>query len=434
MTKKAIGFYTATSIVIANMIGTGVFTSLGYQVLDIKNGSSILLLWIIGGIVSLLGALCYAEIGTTFPRSGGEYNYLSKIYHPAIGFMSGFVSSTVAFAAPVAAAALALGKYSNNVFAVDPKITASFVVIALTMLHAFTINIGSKFQTVFTGIKVLLIILFIGCGFFSGHTGDTSFVLNSATLGDVSTAAFAIALFFVSYSYSGWNAASYIAGEIDEPQRNLPKSLLFGTAIVTVLYVLLNYIFLYTAPIAELAGKDDVGFVSANFIFGDIGGKIISITIAILLVSSVSSMIIAGPRVSQTMGSDTKLLAFLGKKSKNNAPFNATVFQCIISLFFIFTATFSQVITYIGFTLMLFTFLTVLGLFIIRIKKMNTSNSFKTPLYPITPILFLVFNSWLLYYGITNKPYESFIGIATVLFGLVFYYLNQIIYHQKNEN
>src|ERR1035437_9173653 len=198
MTKKAIGFYTATSIVIANMIGTGVFTSLGYQVLDIKNGSSILLLWIIGGIVSLLGALCYAEIGTTFPRSGGEYNYLSKIYHPAIGFMSGFVSSTVAFAAPVAAAALALGKYSNNVIAVDPKITASVVVIGLTLLHAFTINIGSKFQTIFTGIKVLLIVLFIGCGFFSGHTGDTNFVFNSTTFADVSTAAFAIALFFVS--------------------------------------------------------------------------------------------------------------------------------------------------------------------------------------------------------------------------------------------
>jgi APA family basic amino acid/polyamine antiporter len=345
--------------------------------------------------------------------------------------MSGFVSSTVAFAAPVAAAALALGKYSNNVFALDPRITASIVVIGLTLLHAFTINIGSKFQTVFTGIKVLLILVFIACGFLSGKTGDANFIFNSTTIGDVSTAAFAIALFFVSYSYSGWNAASYIAGEIEEPQRNLPKSLLFGTAIVTVLYVLLNYIFLYTSPIAELAGKDDVGFVSATFIFGSIGGKIISITIAILLVSSVSSMIIAGPRVSQTMGSDTKLLSFLGKKSKNDTPFNATVVQCVISLFFIFTATFSQVITYIGFTLMLFTFLTVFGLFIIRIKKMNTSDSFKTPFYPITPFLFLLFNSWLLYYGLTNKPYESLIGIATVLFGLVFYYLNQFLYHQK---
>lgn len=434
MTKKAIGFYTATSIVIANMIGTGVFTSLGYQVLDIKNGSSILLLWIIGGIVSLLGALCYAEIGTIFPRSGGEYNYLSKIYHPVIGFMSGFVSSTVAFAAPVAAAALALGKYLSNVIAVDPKITASIVVIGLTLLHAFTVKIGSKFQTTFTAVKVILIIAFIGCGFFSGHSGDTNFVFNSTTIGDVSTAAFAIALFFVSYSYSGWNAASYIAGEIDEPQRNLPKSLLFGTAIVTVLYVSLNYIFLYTAPIGELAGKDDVGFVSASFIFGSMGGKIISIVIAILLVSSVSSMVIAGPRVSQTMGSDTKLFAFLGKKSKNDTPFNATIVQCIISLFFIFTATFSQVITYIGFTLLLFTFLTVFGLFIIRIKKMNTSDSFKTPFYPVTPILFLAFNLWLLYYGLTNKPYESLIGIATVLFGLVFYFLNQLIYHQKNEN
>jgi len=425
MNKKAIGFYTATSIVIANMVGTGVFTSLGYQVLDIKNGSSILLLWIIGGVVSLLGALCYAEIGTTFPRSGGEYNYLSKIYHPAVGFMSGFVSSTVAFAAPVAAAALALGTYFNNVFAVDPKITASIVVVLLSLLHALTLNWGSKIQTIFTAIKVVLIVLFIGFGLFSGHTGDVSFAMNSNTLGDLTTAGFAIALFFVSYSYSGWNAASYIAGEIENPQKNLPKSLLYGTAIVTVLYVLLNYVFLYSAPIEELAGKADVGFVSANFIFGATGGKIISIIISILLVSSVSSMVLAGPRVSQTMGVDMKFLSFLGKTTSNNTPLNATFFQCIISLFFIFTATFSQVITYIGFTLMLFTFLTVFGLFVIRIKKMSIPGAFKTPFYPITPILFLVFNTWLLYFGFTQKPYESLIGVGTVLLGLVVYFIGR---------
>lgn len=425
MDKKTIGFYTATSIVIANMVGTGVFTSLGYQVIDIKNGSSILLLWIIGGIVSLLGALCYAEIGTTFPRSGGEYNYLSKIYHPAVGFMSGFVSSTVAFAAPVAAAALALGQYFNNVFAVNPKITASIVVVILSFIHAFTLNWGSKVQTVFTGIKVLLIVAFIFFGLTSGHTGDANFAVTSASMGDITTAAFAIALFFVSYSYSGWNAASYIAGEIENPQKNLPKSLLYGTAIVTVLYVLLNFVFLYTAPISALAGKSDVGFVSASYIFGVTGGKIISVIISLLLVSSVSSMVMAGPRVSQTMGSDMKTLAFLSKTTKNNTPLNATFFQCIISLFFIFTATFSQVITYIGFTLMLFTFLTVFGLFIIRIKKMNTKDTFRTPFYPITPLLFLIFNSWLLYFGFTQKPMESIIGVGTVLLGLVVYFVGR---------
>ena len=430
MDKKTIGFYTATSIVIANMVGTGVFTSLGYQVLDIKNGSSVLLLWIIGGIVSLLGALCYAEIGTTFTRSGGEYNYLSKIYHPAVGFMSGFVSSTVAFAAPVAAAALALGTYFNNVFAVDPKITASIVVVSLSFVHAFTLNWGSKIQTAFTGLKVLLIITFIIVGLCSGHTGDVSFTMNSNTLGDISTGAFAIALFWVSYSYSGWNAASYIAGEIENPQKNLPKSLLYGTAIVTVLYVLLNYVFLYSAPIDALTkealqGKGDVGYVSANFIFGAMGGKIISVVISILLVSSVSSMVMAGPRVSQAMGTDMKFLSFLGKTTKNNTPLIATFFQCAISLFFIFTATFEQVIIYIGFTLMLFTFLTVFGLFIIRAKKMTVAGAFKTPLYPITPILFLLFNIWLLSFGFYRHPFESLIGVGTVLLGLVVYFIGR---------
>ncbi len=422
--KKTIGLYSATFIVIANMIGTGVFTSLGFQVLGIKSGFAIILLWLIGGVSSLCGALVYGEIGSVLPRSGGEYNYLSKIYHPVVGFLSGWISATVAFAAPVAAAAMALGGYASSVYpSLSPQAMAIGVVILLTAIHATDLKFGSKFQNVFTVFKIASIIIIILFGLLGSKTGDASFGLSSGAFQDVFSSAFAVSLFWVSYSYSGWNASAYIAGEIENPQKNLPKSLFQGTLIVTILYVLLNFVFLYAAPISELAGQKEVGYIASKHIFGDLGGKAMGIIISLLLVSSVSAMIIAGPRVAATMGEDIKLLSFFAKKNKNGVPSIAIITQSVISLLFIVTSTFEQVIIYIGFTLSIFTFLTVLGVFILRKRNQTTEKTYKTWGYPITPIVFLLINGWIIYYGLTSKPTESLAGLATVLSGLVVYYI-----------
>ena len=165
MSKKHIGLYTATSIVIANMIGTGVFTSLGFQAAGIKSVFVLLLLWVIGGAMSLCGALCYGEVGAALPRSGGEYHYLAKIFHPLMGFFSGWVSSTVGFAAPVALAAMALGSYASRVFPfINSMLLASSVVVILTIIHSSDIKFGSRFQNVFTTGKIFLITIFIFSG------------------------------------------------------------------------------------------------------------------------------------------------------------------------------------------------------------------------------------------------------------------------------
>ncbi|HEV7230564.1 MAG TPA: amino acid permease [Bacteroidia bacterium] len=435
MSKQKIGLFSATAIVVANMIGTAVWVSIGYQLMGLHSGFALILLWIIGGITALLGALCYGEIGAAFTRSGGEYNYLSELYHPAVGFLSGFISSTVAFAAPVAAAALALGGYAGKVFtAWDPRILATVVVVALTAVHSLSLKSGSRLQNIFTSAKVLLILFIIAAGFLAHRGGDTGFVPGKFSLMEILSGAFAINLYFVSYAYSGWNAAAYLSNEIEEPRKNLPKALLFGTLIVSFLYILLNFVFLYVSPQADLSVKGDykvveVGFVAANQIFGIAGGKIIALIIAVLLISTVSSMIIAGPRVTMVMGEDIRLFSVFAKKNRNGIPSRAVLFQSAISLYFIYASTFDEVIKYIGFTLSLFTFLTVLGIFILRARQKTKppEYSYRTWGYPVTPILFLILISWMLIYGFIYQPRPSLEGLATVACGLIIYFINKKI-------
>ena len=234
---QKIGFATAISLVIANMIGTGVFTSLGFQVLDIESGFAIMMLWIVGGILSLCGALTYGEIGSAFPQSGGEYNYLSKLYHPSVGFLSGWVSVTVGFAAPVAAASTALGLYVNKIYgSVNPQILAVSVILILTIVHSINLKLGSAVQRAFTLIKVVIIVMFVGFGLFHHPEHSVSFSPTSDSFSQMMSSAFAVSLVFVTYAYSGWNAAAYIAGDLREPQKNLPKALIWGTLIVMVIY------------------------------------------------------------------------------------------------------------------------------------------------------------------------------------------------------
>lgn len=432
-----IGVTTATAIVIANMVGTGVFTSLGFQVIGVKSIFALLMLWIIGGIMALCGALCYSELGAAIPRSGGEYTYLSKIYHPAVGFLSGFVSVFVGFAAPIALAAMALGGYFTTVFPWFDKVwVGAIVVILITIVHSINLLVGSRFQNVVTSIKVLLIFIFIICGFVLGNHQSITIMPVAGSWKEIGGAAFAISLIFVSYAYSGWNASAYIASEIENPQKNLPKSILTGTLIVMGLYVLLNFIFLYSVPIPEMADAQgspviEIGSLSAIKIFGATGGNIMSLIISILLISTISSMVFAGPRVTMVIGEDLSALKFFARKNKKGIPVIAIALQSIIALILIFTSSFSAVLTYLGFTLTLFTTLTVLGLFILRFTKPELPRPFKAWGYPVTPIIFLALNLWIMYFSITTKLVESLAGLGTVLIGLIIFYISK--YYSKKQ-
>lgn len=430
-----IGVTTATAVVIANMVGTGVFTSLGFQVMGTKTIFALLMLWVIGGVIALCGALSYSELGSAIPRSGGEYTYLSRIYHPAVGFMSGWVSVIVGFAAPIALAAMALGGYFTTVFPQFDKVwVGAVVVLLITVVHSTNLKIGGSFQNVVTGIKVLLILVFIVCGLVYGEHQPISILPATNSFNEIWSAGFAISLIFVSYAYSGWNASAYIASEIKNPQKNLPRSILWGTFIVMCLYVLLNFIFLYAVPVSEMQDAQgnpiiEIGSLAAVKILGTTGGNIMSVVISLLLISTISSMIFAGPRVTMVIGEDLKALQFFACKNKKGIPVVAIVLQSIIALVLIFTSTFDVVLTYLGFTLNFFTTLTVLGLFILRYKEPDLPRPFKAWGYPFTPLIYLVLNIWILWFVIQERPLESLAGLGTMLVGLVVYYISN--YYSK---
>ncbi len=427
MNKKKIGLATAVSLVIANMVGTGVFTSLGFQVKDVHDTFAILLLWITGGVMALCGALVYGEIGAAFPQSGGEYNYLSKLYHPMLGFLSGWVSSTVGFAAPVALAAMAFGTYAQSVFpALNPTLMAVVILILITALHAVDLKTGAGFQRGATYFKTAFIVLFIVSGLFYGNHTATSVSPGNNSISNIFfNKGFAISLFYVSYSYSGWNAAAYMSSEIEQPGKNLPRSLLLGTLIVSVLYVLLNYVFLLSTSVNELAGQLDIGHISATHIFGTTAGHFMGIIISLLLISSISAMVMVGPRVAASIGSQIKALNYFSTSNKNGVPYVAVIFQSLIALVLILTSKFNEVLELIGFTLTLFTSLTVAGIFILRHRFKHIERPYQTKLYPLTPIVFLLINSWIIYESFALNTTSSLYGLLIVAAGAGVWYLTK---------
>lgn len=438
--ERKINFSTATSVVIANMVGTGVFTSLGFQLFGINDFATLMFLWLLGGIISLFGAFAYAELGAALPKSGGEYNFLSKIFHPSIGFLSGWISATIGFAAPIALAASALAKYTNTVFSIDEKLLGVGIILLITIFQSVNYKIGGTFQTIVTSLKVLLIAVFIIAGlFFTKSEAGISFLPTDMTFtkAGIFSAAFATSMFYVAFAYSGWNASSYIAGEIINPKRNIPRSLFMGTAIVTVLYVLVNFVFLKTTPVDEMRGQVEVGFVSGNYIFGADGAKVVSMIISLLLVSTISAMVIAGPRVISAIGNDFSVFKIAAKTNKSGIPVIAIWLQSAIAIALLLTGSFSTILNYTTFVLILFGTLTVAGVIVLRMKNPNLERPYKCWGYPITPLLFIIPNCWFLFYALKSdkdayanwqfwfedfsKVPPTFIGILIVLVGALVY-------------
>jgi basic amino acid/polyamine antiporter, APA family len=420
--RSTVSVIVATAIVVADMIGVGVFTSLGFQVKDIPSGFSILLLWTVGGVVALCGVFSYSELGAMFPRSSGEYNFLSRAYHPAFGFLAGWVSATVGFAAPVALAAMAFGEYGKSVLPGAPPLALAVGVVWLVSLVQLAgVRQSSAFQLAATILKVVLIVAFLIAGFAVGTPQPVSFAPDAAVLSQVGSAPFAIALVFVMYSFSGWNAATYIIGEMTTPEKSLPRALLTGTLIVLVLYVALNAVFLHTAPIDKLSGQLDVARIAGSYIFGDIGGRIVGAMICIGLVSSISAMMWIGPRVMMTMGEDIPVLAVFSRKSANGAPAYAILFQLTVASLMLFTRSFEAVLDFIQFSLLFCSFFTVLGVIKLRITRPDLPRPYRAWGYPVTPVVFLLVTAFMMYYLCVGRPLQSFLGVLIMISGLLIY-------------
>ncbi|MEN3943328.1 amino acid permease [Prosthecobacter sp. SYSU 5D2] len=433
--RPGVSLLTATAVVVANMIGTGVFTSLGYQVGGLPSGFAIVVLWAVGGLCAFCGALAYGELAAALPRSGGEYHFLSRIFHPAAGFVAGWLSSTVGFAAPIALAAMAFGKYYTGIFPGASALQLSIgVSVAVTLIHLFGIQVAARFQNLATWGKVTLILVFIIAGAILGGDQPISFTPVEGDGALLTSSAFAISLVYVMYSYAGWNAATYIIGEIRDPARNVPKAIALGTGLVTVLYVALNAVFLYAAPISELEGKNEVGHIAADFIFGKLGGNLMSGLICLGLVSSISAMTWVGPRVTMAMGQDLVLLRPFAKKSSRDVPVTALIFQLLIVVTLLLTSTFDSVLNYVQFSIQLCSFATVLGMMILRWTQPDLPRPVRCWGYPLTPLIFLGISLWMLIFVWQERPEESLAGLATIGVGLLIYFVSPKGKMQENES
>ncbi len=421
-----ISLTTATSIAVANMVGTGVFTSLGFQLEGTRSPFALLLLWLLGGIFALCGALTYGELAAALPRSGGEMNFLSRIYHPAAGFLAGWVSVVVGFTLPIALAAMAFGSYFARLWpGSSPTIVSCALVLAVTLAHLFSLRIGSLFQNAFTLFKVLLIVGFVGAAIFMAPSLALDLTPTRQAMSEVWSGSFAISLLYVMYAYTGWNAGTYVMDEVEQPRVTVPRSLALATLIVTVLYTALNWAFLVSAPADSMVGQLDVGHVAASHLFGDIGGRLMSGALCLALVSTISAMVWAGPRVTQVIGQDYAIFRRLARTNSRGIPVLAIVIQSAGVLLLLITSTFQILLVYAQFILGLSSALTVLGVFVLRYRAPDLERPYKVWGYPLTPLFFLLLSVLIVGFTFVERPWESMAGLLTVVLGLPVYWLSR---------
>jgi basic amino acid/polyamine antiporter, APA family len=427
---REIGLFSATILVIANMVGTGIFTTSGFILAELGSPRALLLCWFFGGIFALCGALCYGELGARFPRAGGEYVFLSESFGRPVGFLSGWISLVVGFSAPIAAAAVAFATYAFQAFSIPAGEPAAFVsplnlaaigaIVVFSLLHYHSLHVGSRVQNLLTVFKIGIVAAFIVGGLFFGNGSAGHFGATAAS--PFTAEKFAVSLIFVSFAYSGWNAAAYIGGEIVRPGRNIPLSLIFGTFVVVCLYLLLNVVYIYALPPEQMSGVLEIGSKSAVFLFGENISKLFSGAVALGIMSLLSAMILTGPRIYYAMAKDGVFFDVFGRLDEHRkTPAHSIFLQAAIAILMVLSASFDTLLIYIGFTLSLFAMLTVIGLMKIRRTSPAPETGYRTFGYPVTPLIFVLGNLWIILFSIGSRPVAALFGLGTIALGIVVY-------------
>ena len=409
--KKPFTLRTAIALVVGNMIGAGIFTTLGIQLNVVPDPIHILILWLIGGGLAFCGAIAYSKLALEFPRSGGEFHFISRIYNQPLGFAAGAVSLLVGFAAPLALTASALGYYFQHFVNGSPLLIGITAILLFSIIHLIKVSVGAEVHFGVMLIKMALVAFFIIAGLLSVPSNINFLQVNSIESDAGSFSDLAIALLFVGFAFTGWNASCYFMDELKEAKVNVHKSLLIGTGIVTVVYIGLNITFLYVVPVEVLKGEIEIAYLAGTSIFGDVGGLIASGMIMLALLSSISSLIVAGSRVFKTMAEDYPILYILASENRGGAPANAILFQSFLAIIILLSFTFESLLTYIGFTLTIFSTLTVMGTLILQKAKPLFFLSFFQKLVIWT---FLMINTVLIFYLSIEKPLTASISLFLI--------------------
>ena len=439
--KRQLGLFPATNIVVANMVGAGIFTTSGLLMAGLNDPVLMIILWIVGGIIALCGALSYGELGAAIPEAGGEYLFLSRLYHPMFGFLSGWVSVIVGFSAPIAASALGFSEYFFRAFnhlpgwldgagIVSPvmagKLLAIIIILIFTFIHYRGIKYGARIQSVLTILKVALILTLLIAGFLSGKGDMSNFSRGGKILpGIAGLKTMGLSLMWIMFAYSGWNASTYLGSEIKNPSKILPRSLLYGTGLVMLLYLGINVLYVYGIDPEKMKGVISVGGLAMGNLFGKSADVLFSLLIAFALFSSLSAFIIIGPRVYYSMAKDGLFFKSIGKiHPKHLVPSNSILLQAVIAVIMVLSGTFEQVLTYMGFALGIFPILTVFS--VIKLRRDNP-DAVRMPGYPITQFVYIISGLLILGLSFAERPKESSIALVTVVVGIPAYY-----YFKKN--
>lgn len=435
---RQIGLTSATALVISNMVGTGIFTTTGFLAGDLGDVQTIMAIWIVGAICALAGAFCYSELGINFPSSGGEYVYLTQAFGPAAGFMVGWISFVAGFSGPIALAALAFSEYVGYFFPAVKIDNAQFafagikvgaghllacaLVTLFTVLNLFGVGRIAKLQNVLTGIKLAVIVGFIVLGFTVGNGNWANFSQAAVRTSTNSIPSqFSISLIFIFLSYSGWNAATYVAEEVQNPERNLPLALTLGTLIVAVLFLLLNLVFIYAQPLEQMKGVVAIGTLSASHLFGPQVSGLFGFLMALSLMATVNAMVTIGPRVYYAMAKNKAFFpAAAIVHEKWRTPIYAILMQGVFTIFMTLTP-FKDLIFFIGFLLNAFSVIAVACLFIFRKRAGWQKLSVVSFAWPLIPLFYITVGSWIAVQGIRMNPTVSLACLGTVAVGAAAY-------------
>lgn len=440
---RQLGATDAAAIIVSNVIGSGIFITPAIIAGMVPHPAAVVGVWLVGGLMAFAGAMAYAELATLRPRSGGEYVYLREAFGPATGFLTGWTSFVAGFSGAIAASAVGLAGYLGRFIpaagdrtplasldlgvvslTLSPQaLVALTAILALSAIHIIGVGPGRIVQNVLAGLKVAVLLIFVALGLTIGRGSTEHFVAG----GSVAPASFMLALIPVMFSYSGWNAAAYVAEEIRDPSRNVPRALALGTIVVVLIYLALNLLYVYALPIDEMRGVE-VRLVDAagERLFGPAAGDALAAATVVILAASISAMVMAGPRVYYAMARDGLFFRSAARlHSRFRTPAVAIVAQALWSGLLVLTSTFGQLIEYTGFAVLLFTGVAVLALFRLRLTRPAEPRPFRAWGYPIAPAIFAIASLTIVVNAVRESPGTSGVGLLIILAGLPLFWLTR---------
>jgi len=430
--QRGFGLSTATYVVIASMVGTGILVSPGYMMVTLKNYPVIFGLWALGGLLALCGALCVAELAAALPRAGGEYVYLREAYGPMPAFLSGWTSFFLGFSAPLAVAGYIAALYLLSPFGLADdkaslvvKITAAAIIIVITLPNLVGHRQSAWTQNLTTLLKLGLFVALVVLAFLFGE-GRMGHISQGQSIGQTQLGTAATQLFYVMFAYSGWNAASYLAGEVKNPGRILPRSLLLGAGLVVMLYLALNLVFAYAVPLADVGfdNAEQVPQLAIQNLFGLKASSIFSVLLGLAFLATVSAFIITGPRIYYAMAKDglfPSVAAYVSQKGR--VPIYAMIAQSVCAIVILFLTDFQNLYKYAAVGLSVFAMLFIAAVYVLRWRQPDMERPFRVPGYPVVPAIFMVMILFMTVFAFIQWLKPSIYSLGSILVGIPVYYI-----------